>query len=1398
MMTELDPFLRQTLECSVLPYIIFKYENNKMIPLLASDGFYRVFHEEKKPFVDFKRMSYERIHEDDVTSFLQAIEDFANTKNKLDVTFRLYEAYDEQYHSIKALGKHFNIGEENLLIIWYHDLSDKSRPLINVNEESYESTINIISNYYEDELTGLPRMSNFFRIVENLLQENPDKKYMLLAFDFTGMKAFNVKYGFEKGNELLIQFANLLKKHFKKDVLSHFGEDHFYVCTECRDVKIELEHLFEETSKINNGQSLPVRVGIYDGKIEFVSRACDKARFAADIDRNSLVSCYRYYEDKFLDNINKKDYIVKSLDVALENHWIIPYYQPIMRAINNKISDEEALARWIDPSKGIIKPNDFISVLEDAKLIYKLDLAILDQVLKDFVIKKELGIALNPVSVNISRYDFESCDIVGEIINRVKESQISPSLITIELTESIVQLEKNFLTDQIARLHEAGFKVWMDDFGSGFSSLNNLQNFDFDAIKIDMAFLSTFSTNDKTPSIIKETLKIAEHLGIETVCEGVSSEEEREFLLKNGCTKLQGYLFNYPNPLETILTRPTLLRENPAEQQYYETLSTTSLENLSANGDLNTIAELAFISPMVGIVEYDQDGVISVLRATEKFTEICLENKFVTRQERHFTILQKKAETFFDDFFSKCVKSGNWESEKLTFDDTVTTYMIRNIAVNPVTNTKGFLVILSIHKKEVATRKFDFSDNDIKNLMQPDQFPLPFIAVSLNKEADGETSMKYVYANEAYSDFVSIPLDSLKNVPLKVLLGDTYDSWLELAMHVKHTKKMVDGERFGSLSRSWFYYKITPTNFEDVYIIIFTKLDKESGIKSNSVIQNNVYDDVYRISKIFKLNENHNSKVKHALFELRKIVNCDELAIVELKDKKIVNTFEACRDNIKPIFDEMPLLNEKNREVLYGRYINSGRNMVVDDISTIKGRNEKLFKHLKDGGIKRFIIIPIIYKKKLLGLFLAGNYDLSLKEYTLEMMNELTDVISIDIYNNNLLKTNEAPKTQNKKINPVAKFFKYFKESFFLGEKNTTELQFITKENMKLAIPTSIMFISFETLFIPLFIAFCLVSKRSDPTLYYTTTKWIVGHVIAFLVLMIANVGLLIFAAMYMKGKLDGTAKLTRRAQVIIDLYIILCNIFGILISAADFQVGGQIIVFVMMTMYSLSLYRVYPIKAILLDIFSFAMLYVCVYLIKMVDTPVQMAFDAPTTTNIIGLAILQGVLAFALYRSRLKMVTATIIDKLSKTKSRFVLEEDFKFLKNKPIVVMMLDVDNFKPLNDLYGHANGDKIITQIGKSLIESFGADSVYRYGGDEFLIIKKYSITQFEEDMKQLDLSVESNTASSQVRITFSAGYKVTIVSSYDMLERAITEADLLLYEAKKHGKNQILKDKTQVA
>ncbi len=571
------------------------------------------------------------------------------------------------------------------------------------------SEFRILRENRYDHLTGLPNLAYFFELGETTKQAaTGGEKYAVVVYlDLNGMKNYNHRKGFAEGDKLLIAFAGVLGKAFGPDRCCHIGADRFAAFALEDGVEDTLNRLFRDAAEMNGGNTLPVRAGIYSTRFGDVpiTSSFDRAKIACDEIRRTNKSEFQYYSAELSEKYKRRDYILGNIDRAIEERWIQVYYQPIVRAVNARVCDEEALARWIDPEKGFLSPAEFIPTLEESGLIYKLDLYMLERVLEKMHDQKRKDLHLVPHSINLSRSDFENRDIVEEIRKRVDAAGIDRGLITIEITESVIGRDFDFMKEQIGRFRALGFPVWMDDFGSGYSSIDVLQSIRFDLIKFDMSFMRKLDQGDAGKIVLTELMKMTTSLGLDTVCEGVETEDQVRFLQEIGCSKLQGFYFCRPIPYEQILERYRTGKqigfEDPKTSAYYETIGRINLYDLSviAGGEGDSFQNTFNTLPM-GIIEVKGDEARFV-RSNPSYRTF-LERYFKIRMTDMTGEFRTFSATFTRNIARICGERGNRAllDENMP-DGTVVHSFARRIGTNPLTGTTAVAVaVLSISKPD--------------------------------------------------------------------------------------------------------------------------------------------------------------------------------------------------------------------------------------------------------------------------------------------------------------------------------------------------------------------------------------------------------------------------------------------------------------------------------------------------------------------------------------------------------------------------------------------------------------------------------------------------------------------------------------------------------------------------
>ena len=315
-------------------------------------------------------------------------------------------------------------------------------------------------------------------------------------------------------------------------------------------------------------------------------------------------------------------YVVEHLDEALEQGRICAYYQPVVRTLTGKLCGLEALARWNDPKHGLLEPKSFIPALEEAKVIHKLDSHIIHLVCMQYRQCVEAGTPTVPISFNLSRVDFDLCDMFNVVEESVREFEVPRNMLNIEITETVFGTDPMYMSMMVRKFHDVGYQVWMDDFGAGYSTLNALKDFDFDELKIDMAFLNRFG--DKSKTILASVVDMAKKLGIQTLAEGVETEEHRTYLRNIGCEKMQGFLYGKPlpfSPAKGMELIRSLGVESPSERQYFIAIGAVNTLSLSER-DLtaNSLTQDYVTSMPFAIAEFSDDT-FRVIHSNRVFRE---------------------------------------------------------------------------------------------------------------------------------------------------------------------------------------------------------------------------------------------------------------------------------------------------------------------------------------------------------------------------------------------------------------------------------------------------------------------------------------------------------------------------------------------------------------------------------------------------------------------------------------------------------------------------------------------------------------------------------------------------------------------------------------------------------
>ena len=428
---------------------------------------------------------------------------------------------------------------------------------LNRNRNSFAEAEILSQNQETDPLTGLFNMAFFYQSMQRLMSspENRRKLISIVHFDIPNFKLFNERNGFQLGDELLCDLAKTIREEFADGIASRFSDDHFVVCSTgnkesvVKKVETVIRRILQSEDTVKR---VRVKAGIYymADRMTEVGLACDHARLACNSIKNRHDVYYCIYDEMLRDRLRKQQYVVDHVDEAIEKGYIRVYYQPVVRVKTGEICGYEALVRWVDPQVGVLSPADFIETLEQFHLIHKVDACVVEQVCRDYHRVIENGDVIVPASINFSRLDFELCDIFGLVEKTREKYDVPRNMLDLEITESVLNDNFGHIREECDKMRALGYQIWLDDFGSGYSSLNTLTEYSFDVLKLDMVFLRSYDRNPKAAPLMTYIIEGARGLGLQPLCEGVETEEHYEFLKKIGCEKAQGYYFGKPMPME--------------------------------------------------------------------------------------------------------------------------------------------------------------------------------------------------------------------------------------------------------------------------------------------------------------------------------------------------------------------------------------------------------------------------------------------------------------------------------------------------------------------------------------------------------------------------------------------------------------------------------------------------------------------------------------------------------------------------------------------------------------------------------------------------------------------------------------------------------------------------------
>ena len=414
----------------------------------------------------------------------------------------------------------------------------------------------------KDIATGLYKKYYFYEHADNEIVANPKNTYTAFCAYVEHYNVLNERYSYQKCNTMMKDLAELLQKHIPDCVLAgRLQEDTFAFLLDKQPDDSWLDKIREV---IDQDFLYPVSVkfSVYDQSRRglSMSKMCDRMVLSLENIKDNYGSDLIHYDEKLLEQAHKEHLIQANMENALKDRQFKAYFQPKHSLHTDKTGGAEVLVRWIHPEMGFMNPGDFIPLFESNGFIAELDYYIWEEACRALRKWRENGMPLVPLSVNMSRRDFAVPGLVAKIINLADNYELPHSLLHFEVTESSISTDPEKLSGIVKELHEAGFVIELDDFGSGYSSMNTLNELTLDVLKLDMSLIrkdNALSDN----SVLKFAVMLGKMLGLQVVSEGVETKEQVERLKELDCDYVQGYYYSRPLPqadFEVYLAKETV------------------------------------------------------------------------------------------------------------------------------------------------------------------------------------------------------------------------------------------------------------------------------------------------------------------------------------------------------------------------------------------------------------------------------------------------------------------------------------------------------------------------------------------------------------------------------------------------------------------------------------------------------------------------------------------------------------------------------------------------------------------------------------------------------------------------------------------------------------------------
>lgn len=777
----------------------------------------------------------------------------------------------------------------------------------------------------KDYITGIMNRVSFYSEARKIIKDSSE--YSAVIMDIDRFKKINENYGIKFGDALLKKIGSVYSRAYDKFegmvLYGYFYADNFISLWKKESFSPEefCDFLENEITDLIENYKLDFHIGIIDAeKSGEIGTIYDKALIALKHCKKSLGQKYLRYDDSMNSSNESESILYNEIKYALENDEFVPWFQPQYNYSTGVLRSAEALVRWIHPQKGLVPPCNFIPFCEKNDLIYELDKCVWEKVCGYLKKWKEKGISISSVSVNASRCDLYKPDFTDTFIGLIEKYDIEPSKLHIEITESAYVESSEHLINIVKSLQKIGFHVEMDDFGSGYSSLNMLKDVPVDYLKLDMGFMSNSGNQNKGGKILSSIVHMPHELNLKVIAEGVEYKQQAEYLKSIGCHYMQGYFFSRPlsaDNFERLLLNSNLF-ENTEKSKY------KGVDKAEEFLDATTQNTLIFNSFVGGaaIIEYSLHNV-SALRLNDRFFEELgiSRDDFVERQYDFIEYFPDENRFLFIEMLENAMNTGEEASCEIVINDDI----FNNITVHNrvrflAQQGESYIFYLTVEniseRKSLLAEKAALTDrlsaiiNNIPGIVR-------------NYEYSERTGLKCIYSNDVPSSFAENEGESRK------IDSDNFRNFVYYEDLPQIEKFLYDAVR-NRVKLGEFKIRILLTNGKMRWVQINMSVTER---KQNSIIISTI---IINIDKQIK-NEKYNDLYLHILSDLPQ-----GIAVYEFEDENteeiFINDFaselfglsknENSKDIIESIHSMIRKYDQDKDRKIYEKFLNGERTVI--------------------------------------------------------------------------------------------------------------------------------------------------------------------------------------------------------------------------------------------------------------------------------------------------------------------------------------------------------------------------------------------------------------------------------------------------------------------------------------